>query len=87
MPEERGRYIQPTFHKRMTRDGLKKSFEYNLKCTLAKDQYTATMNDKYLALSIAIRDRIVERWMATQQRYHKENLKHPYLYLCCGELN
>ncbi|MDD5085698.1 MAG: glycogen/starch/alpha-glucan phosphorylase [Candidatus Omnitrophica bacterium] len=66
------------FHKKMTKQGIEMSFKNNLECTLAKDKYTATTYDSFSALAIAVRDRIVERWIATQQRYHKENSKRVY---------
>ncbi|MFH1414524.1 MAG: glycogen/starch/alpha-glucan phosphorylase [Elusimicrobiota bacterium] len=65
-------------HKKMTPEGIEVSFKEKLEYALSKDQYTATLNDDYLAMAIAVRDRIVERWITTQQRYHKENLKRVY---------
>lgn len=65
-------------YKGMTTEALKTSFRNNLQYTLAKDKYTATDYDNFTAMAIAVRDRIVERWIATQQRYHKQNLKRVY---------
>lgn len=65
-------------HKNMTKDGIKRSFSSNLQYGLAKDQYTATQRDNFMALGIALRDRLVERWIQTQQSYHKKNLKRVY---------
>ncbi len=65
-------------NKAMTKDALKESFQVNRQYTLSKDQYTATMYDNYLALSLAVRDRIVERWIKTQQNYHKSNARRVY---------
>lgn len=65
-------------HKGMTKQSFKLSFQNNCEYTLAKDQYTATLHDSYLALSLAIRDRIVERWIKTQQQYHKQNVRRVY---------
>jgi starch phosphorylase len=64
--------------KDMTKRGIKYSFLDKLQNTLAKDQYTATDNDNFLALALAIRDRITERWIATQQQYHKQKVKRVY---------
>jgi starch phosphorylase len=64
--------------KDMSKRGIKYSFLDKLQNTLAKDQYTATDNDNFLALSLAIRDRITERWIATQQKYHKQNVNRVY---------
>ncbi|MFA5087566.1 MAG: glycogen/starch/alpha-glucan phosphorylase [Candidatus Omnitrophota bacterium] len=65
-------------HKDMTKEGIKLSFQVNREYTLSKDEYTATINDNYWAMALAIRDRLVERWIQTQQRYHKKNLKRVY---------
>ncbi len=67
-----------TIHKDMTPKGIQLSFQVNREYTMAKDQYTATSFDNYLALAIAIRDRLVERWIMTQQDYHKKNKKRVY---------
>src|SRR5512147_1586525 len=56
-------------------DSLVRSFNFHLTCTLAKDQYSATNQDRYQALALAVRDRLVGRWIHTQQTYHKINAK------------
>lgn len=66
--------------KDMTKDGVEKSFLANREYALAKDQYTATLNDDFWALAIVIRDRLIERWITTQQRYHRENVKRVYYF-------
>jgi starch phosphorylase len=68
------------FYKDMTKDGIRLSFIANREYNLAKDKYTATMHDDFMATSIAVRDRLVERWMHTQQRYHDENTKRVYYF-------
>jgi starch phosphorylase len=65
-------------NKEMTKGSLKLSFLMNRQYTLSKDQYTATMHDNFLALSMAVRDHIVERWIKTQQGYHKKNVRRVY---------
>jgi len=62
----------------MSTDGLRLDFEHHLRYTLARDRYTATARDRYYALASAVRDRVVERWMATQQTHHKQNVKRVY---------
>lgn len=62
-------------HAGMDVDSLIRSFYFHLGCTLAKDQYTATNQDRYQALALAVRDRLVGRWIQTQQQYHKQNVK------------
>lgn len=56
-------------------DSLINSFHFHLNCTLAKDQYVATNQDRYHALALAVRDRLVGRWIHTQQQYHHQNVK------------
>lgn len=68
----------PSIHKDMSRQGIERSFLANREYTLAKDKYTATLNDDYVALAIAIRDRLIERWITTQQAYHDKNVKRVY---------
>ncbi len=67
-----------TVRKDMTADAIKWSFQLNREYNLSKDEYTATKNDNFLSLAIAIRDRLVERWIKTQQRYHKQNVRRVY---------
>ncbi|MBI4845081.1 MAG: glycogen/starch/alpha-glucan phosphorylase [Candidatus Omnitrophica bacterium] len=62
----------------MTKDGVISSFKDNRQYFLAKDQYSATKYDNFMAMAMSIRDRLVERWILTQQRYHRENLKRVY---------
>ncbi len=59
---------------------LKNDFFHNRKYALAKDQYSATDYDNYQALAIAIRDRLIDKWILTQQRYHDENCKRVYYF-------
>ncbi len=65
-------------YKDMTKEGIRTSFSSSLFYQLAKDRYTTTSYDDFMALSIAVRDRIVERWIKTQQEYHKKNVKRVY---------
>ena len=65
-------------YKGMSKDALKTSFRNNRQYTLAKDKYTATEYDNFMAMAIATRDRLVERWILTQQNYHRKNLKRVY---------
>ncbi len=54
------------------------SFTDHLLYSLAKDQYSATMHDKFMALALTVRERLTERWIATQQRYYKKDAKRVY---------
>ena len=59
-------------------EDLKKDFMHNRRYALAKDIYTATDHDNYKSIALAIRDRLIEKWILTQQRYHDENCKRVY---------
>jgi glycogen phosphorylase len=71
---------EPTLKGRVsvTAEGFKQDFEHHLRYTLAKDRYTATNRDRYYALALAVRDRLIERWIATQQTHHRKNVKRVY---------
>jgi glycogen phosphorylase len=60
---------------KMSAADLRQNFERHLRRTLAKDRYSATDRDRYYALALAVRDRVIDRWMATQQTHHKNNVK------------
>ncbi|MCA9265175.1 MAG: glycogen/starch/alpha-glucan phosphorylase, partial [Planctomycetales bacterium] len=51
---------------------------HHLHFSLAKDRYSATLHDYYLALVLAVRERLIGRWLKTQQRYYNENSKRVY---------
>ncbi len=54
------------------------SFTDHLLYSLAKDQYTATLHDRYMSLALTVRERLTERWIATQQRYYQADAKRVY---------
>jgi len=55
-----------------------KSFLEHMEYTLGTDKYTALQRDVYNALSYAVRDRLIERWLDTQQAYYNEDPKRVY---------
>jgi starch phosphorylase len=57
---------------------LRHAFEHHLRHTLAKDRYTATTRDRYYAFALAVRDRLIERWIPTQQMHHTRHVKRIY---------
>ena len=56
------------------RDSLVNHVEYSL----GKDGYTFTAQDCYTSLALAARDRLIERWIKTQQTYHDKDVKRVY---------
>ncbi len=57
---------------------LSNQFAEHLEFMLVKDKYTVTDDDAYFALSVSIRDRLVRRWLRTQQKYKDKNVKRVY---------
>jgi len=57
---------------------LQRSFLRHLQYTIVKDKFSATKADLYLALSYAVRDMLVERWLDTQQSYYNNDSKRVY---------
>lgn len=66
------------FLKGMDPEGIQLSFANHLEYSLSKDQYTATMRDLYNSLALTVRDRLVERWIRTQQSYYEADVKRIY---------
>ncbi len=54
------------------------SVQNHLLYSQGKDKYGATRHDKFMSLALAVRDRLVERWSATQQRYYRSDAKRVY---------
>ncbi|MFO7667443.1 MAG: glycogen/starch/alpha-glucan phosphorylase [Desulfobacterales bacterium] len=67
-----------TFNKGTDWRSIQISFANHLEYSLSKDQYTATERDLYLSLSLATRDRLIERWIRTQQLYYNHDVKRVY---------
>ena len=62
----------------MSVEGLKEDFAWHLRYTQAKGETRTTERDEYTAFANAIRDRIVERWISTQEEYARQNTKRVY---------
>lgn len=66
------------FYHGMDAAAIQKGFQEYLEFFLAKDHFTATQQDVYTALTLTIRNRLLERWIRTQETYYKENVKRVY---------
>ena len=62
----------------MSVEGLKEDFAWHLRYSLAKGDSRATERDEYTAFAMAVRDRLVERWISTQEEYARQNTKRVY---------
>ncbi|MBN2509470.1 MAG: glycogen/starch/alpha-glucan phosphorylase [Spirochaetales bacterium] len=59
-------------------DSIAWGFAEHLKYSLGVDSFSATRNDRYLALAMTIRDRLINQWIKTQQTHHRKNAKRIY---------
>jgi starch phosphorylase len=59
-------------------ENIETSFMNHLVYSLAKDEYSATDRDIYESLSLTVRDRLIERWIRTQQSYYDNDVKRIY---------
>ena len=73
-----GRAGYGDYHKGMDAGSLAQSVANHLKYTIGKHRGGATLHDHYWSVACAIRDRLVDRWLATQQAYHEKNVKRAY---------
>ncbi|MFP4014562.1 MAG: glycogen/starch/alpha-glucan phosphorylase [Chitinispirillaceae bacterium] len=65
-------------YKGMTDYDLRRSFLNNLEYNIGKDKSSITAYDKFLSLSYAVRERVIERWIRTGQQYKSDNVKRVY---------
>jgi starch phosphorylase len=54
------------------------AFAFRMMYSVARDQYNATDLDSFHAIAYAVRDRIMERWFATQDAYYRQDVKRVY---------
>jgi starch phosphorylase len=66
------------YQKGMDAVALSQSIANHLKYTLARHRPGATLHDQYWSTACAIRDRLVDRWMATQGTYIEKDVKRAY---------
>ncbi len=62
----------------MQADNINTFYYRYLRYFLAKDDATATAYDKYMALSYAVRNQMVDKWIETQKLYHVTNPRRVY---------
>ncbi|MBO8160089.1 MAG: glycogen/starch/alpha-glucan phosphorylase [Thermosipho sp. (in: Bacteria)] len=54
-------------------DIIKENYKNHLNLTLGKDLSNSTLWDKFFALSLIIRDRVIEKWLETKKKYYENN--------------
>ena len=59
-------------------EDIRRGFLSNLEYNIAKDRFSLTPYDQFLSLSLTVRERLIERWIASRQQYHTHNVKRVY---------
>ncbi|MGZ7030579.1 MAG: glycogen/starch/alpha-glucan phosphorylase [Thermoanaerobaculia bacterium] len=54
------------------------AFAFRMKYSVARDAYNATELDAFQALAFAVRDRVMDRWFATQDAFYRLDSKRVY---------
>ncbi len=62
----------------MTKEAIQVSLGDHLIYSNSKYHTEATTHDWFQATALAVRDRLVERWMETMQRYYENDSKRTY---------
>jgi len=57
---------------------LRRALLDHLAYSQAKDHHSATAYDRYVALALTVRDRLIQRWIQTQQEYYHQDAKRIY---------
>ncbi len=65
-------------HRGLDAESIKTGFADHLKYGLARDRFSASFHARYLALAGAIRARLIERWIETQQTHYARKVKRVY---------
>ena len=59
-------------------DSVRRAVADHLQFSQGKDEHTATAMDRYFAVAYAVRDRMMRRWVQTQQHYYRSDAKRVY---------
>jgi starch phosphorylase len=62
----------------MEKEAIKASFFRHLVFTQGCDTHSAEKYDYYMSMALAIRDRLIQRWIQSQQAYYKMGAKRVY---------
>jgi starch phosphorylase len=62
----------------MEPEAIRRAFLDHLHYSLGKDDRTATMHDRFMALALVARDRLTQRWIQTQRTYRDRDAKLVY---------
>jgi starch phosphorylase len=54
------------------------AFAHRMMYSIARDEFTASEDNLFQALAYSVRDRLMDRWFKTQDRYYREDTKRVY---------
>ena len=74
---ERARQL-PNARTGMDVSNLRRAYADHLQYSQGKDEHSATALDRFFAVAYAVRDRMVNRWIETQQAYYDADAKRVY---------
>jgi glycogen phosphorylase len=60
------------------KEAYQAAFFRHLQFSLGKDKYSSTPYDKFLAVAYAVRDKLIEKWIKTQQTYYRKDARRIY---------
>lgn len=59
-------------------EAFKTAFTDHIHHTIARSEETAAEHEKFLAVAYAVRDRLIDRWIKTQETYYDNDVKRVY---------
>ena len=59
-------------------DSIVEAFAHRMMYSVARDEFNATDVNAFQALAYAVRDRLMDRWFATQDAYYRQDVKRVY---------
>ncbi len=82
MPAPSGGKLTPSNNRLRGMDcrSLGESMVDHLEFSLAKDEFSATPHDRFLSVALTVRDRLIERWLCTQQTYYRRDARRVYYF-------
>jgi len=80
MPKNSLNTVLERFQAIIGEDNFRLSFLHHLRYTRGKDWRSASLQDKFECLALAVRDRVLERMIATQQTYLSQDVKRVYYF-------
>lgn len=66
---------------------VKTSFNRHLHYTVVKDRHVSTKRDFYLSAAHTVRDKLVSKWIRTQQKYYEVDPKVSAIMLIKGHMS